>query len=292
MDNSMCQVYEDEIQSLEEEIKLLTEQYEDIQQESTFYSEEEILMAIKSFQNDFQGEYKGCESLPDLKAQLESLEVDLSFLMKFTNIQFTSHSKKTLERTRNRTVQKHRLSGNCYSLSFQLKFQLLEMQDEEKVSTVITDLRIVMESGEDLNVSKFVSRTEERGDLLTFFRSLSSYAEWYEHRRRTFLHFKGKYPAVVTLPEGLQGDYIILRNPKLSEFELMVVWKIHLDEEGRTTPVLDLLTKVPQQVSEQNMGSVEDAPSRFRSLLGLFGIETAIENLIKVVDSEQQTPPA
>ncbi|NXN14112.1 CENPP protein, partial [Indicator maculatus] len=190
MDNSMCQVYEDEIQSLEEEIKLLTEQYEDIQQESTFYSEEEILMAIKSFQSDFQGESKGHESLPDLKAQLESLEADLSFLMKFTSIQFTSHSKKTVERTRNRTVQKHRLSGNCYSLSFQLEFQLLEMQDKEKVSTVITDLSVVMESGEDVNVSKFVSRTEERGDLLAFFRSLSSYAEWFEHRRRTFLHFK------------------------------------------------------------------------------------------------------
>lgn len=27
----------------------------------------------------------------------------------------------------------------------------------------------------------------------------------------------------------------------------MVVWKIHIDEEGRTTPVLDLLTKVPEQ---------------------------------------------
>ncbi|KFV73786.1 Centromere protein P, partial [Dryobates pubescens] len=189
MDNT-CQVYEDEIQSLEEEIKLLTEQYKDIQQESTFYSEKEILMAIKSFQGEFQGESKGYGSPSDLKAQLESLEADLSFLMKFTGIQFTRHSKKTVERTRNRTVQKHRLSGTCYSLSFQLEFQLLEMQDEEKVSSVITDLCIVMESGEDLNVSEFVSRTEEHGDLLTFFRSLSSYAEWYEHRRRTFLHFK------------------------------------------------------------------------------------------------------
>lgn len=27
----------------------------------------------------------------------------------------------------------------------------------------------------------------------------------------------------------------------------MIVWKIHLDEEGTTTPVLDLLPKVPEQ---------------------------------------------
>ncbi|NWS62878.1 CENPP protein, partial [Chunga burmeisteri] len=190
MDNSICQVYEDEIQSLEEEIKLLAEKYEDNQQEATFFSDKEMLMSIKSFQREFQEVSKGREFPSGLKAQLESLETDLSFLMKFTGIQFASHSRKTVEKTRNRTVQKHRLSGNCHSLSFQLEFQLLEMQNKKNVSAVITDLSIIMESGEDLDVSKFVSSTEEHGNLLTFFRNLSSCAEWYEHRRCTFLHFK------------------------------------------------------------------------------------------------------
>ncbi|NXN24469.1 CENPP protein, partial [Nycticryphes semicollaris] len=190
MDNGNCQVYEEEIQSLEEEIKLLTEKYEDNQQESTFFSDEEILMSITSLQKEFQGESKGHESPSDLKAQLESLETDLSFLMKFTGIQLRSHSKKTVERTGNRTVQKHRLSGNCHSLSFQLEFHLLEMQNKESVSAVVTDLNIIMPSAEDSDMSKFVSRTEEHGNLLTFFRSLSTYAEWFEHRRCTFLHFK------------------------------------------------------------------------------------------------------
>ncbi|NXG36239.1 CENPP protein, partial [Dromaius novaehollandiae] len=190
MEDSMYQVYEDEIQSLEEEIKLLAEKYEDSQQESTFFSDEEILMSIKSFQGEFQRELKGYESPSDLKVQLESLETDLSFLMKFTGIRFTTHSKKTVEKTGSRTIQKHRLSGNCHSLPFQLEFQLLEIKNKESVSAVITDLNIIMESGEYSGVSKFVSSTEEHGNLLAFFRSLSSYAEWYEHRRCTFLHFK------------------------------------------------------------------------------------------------------
>ncbi|XP_056357379.1 centromere protein P isoform X1 [Oenanthe melanoleuca] len=286
MDKSIFQPYEDEIQALEEEIQLLTEKYADIRQESTFFSDEEILKSIKSFQRETQEETKGEASPSELKAQLESLETDLSFLMKFTGFNFTSHSKKTLEKTRNRTVQKHRLAGKCHSLSFQLEFQLLEMQDNEEVSAVVSDLSIIMESREDSNVSKFVSSSEERGDLLTFFRSLSTYAEWYEHRRRTFLHFKAKYPDVVTLPEGLWGDFIILRNPKVSGFELMIVWKIHLNEEGTTTPVLDLLPKVPEQVLEKRTSSVESIPGSFRSALRLFGIEAAIENLIKVLASE------
>ncbi|XP_061864292.1 centromere protein P isoform X1 [Colius striatus] len=286
MDNSVCQFYEDEIQSLEEEIKLLTEKYEDSQQEANFFSDE-MLMAMKSFQREFQRESKENESSSDLKAQLESLEKDLSFLMKCTGIQFMSHSKKTVEKTRNRTRQKHRLSGNCYSLSFQLEFQLLEMQSKENISTVITDLSIVMESGEDSDVSKFVSSTEERGDLLMFFRSLSSYAEWYEHRRCTFLHFKTKYPDVVTLPEGLLGDHIILRNPKLSGFELIVVWRIRISEEGRTTPILDLLTKVPEQVLEQRLAAVTEAAGRFRSALLLVGIEAALEGLLSVLGCQE-----
>ncbi|KFW96722.1 Centromere protein P, partial [Phalacrocorax carbo] len=190
MDNSIFQVYEDEIQSLEEEITLLAEKYEDSQQETTFFSDKEILMSIKSFQREFLGESEGHESSSNLKALLESLETDLSFLMKFTGIQFTSHSKKTVEKTRNRTVRKHRLSGNCHSLSFQLEFQLLEMQNKDNVAAVVTDLSIAMEFGEDSDLSKFVSSTEEHGNLLMFFRSFSSYAQWRKHRRCTFLHFK------------------------------------------------------------------------------------------------------
>ncbi|NXL90609.1 CENPP protein, partial [Alectura lathami] len=191
MDNSVHQVYEDEIQLLEEEIKLLAEKCEDIHQESTFFSDEEIQMAKKLFQRELQGEYKGHGSPSDLKSQLESLEGDLSFLMKLTGIQFTRHSKKTLEKCKHfYACCTEILSGNCQSLPFQLEFQLLEMQNKENASAAVTDLSIIMESGQHSELSKFVSSTEEHRNLLLFFRSLSSYAEWYEHRRCTFLHFK------------------------------------------------------------------------------------------------------
>ncbi|NXU33467.1 CENPP protein, partial [Drymodes brunneopygia] len=286
MDENIFQAYEDEIRALKEEIRLMTEVSKDIRQESTFFSDEEILKSIKSLERKTQGVTKGPACPSCLKPQLGNLENCLLLLMELTGFQFTSHSKKTVEKTRNRMVQKHRLAGKCHSVSFQLEFQL-EMQNDEKVSTVICDLSIVMESREDSNVSKFVSSMEERGAILTFFRSLSTYAEWHEHRRRTFQHFKAKYPDIVTLPEGLLGDFIILKNPKVPGFELMIVWKIQLDEEGTTMPVLDLLPKVSKKVLEQMMRSVESLPSSFRSALGVLGIEAAIENLIKVLGSQK-----
>uniref|UniRef100_A0A8C3FKB6 Centromere protein P n=1 Tax=Chrysemys picta bellii TaxID=8478 RepID=A0A8C3FKB6_CHRPI len=188
MESDILQVYEDEIHSLEEEIELLTQKFES-KQESTFYSDEEIQISIKSL----QGEAKQHESPPDLKAELDCLESDLSFLMKFTGIWFTNYSKETVEKTGNKTIQKHRLSGNCYSLPFQMEFQLLEIQSNESISAAVTDLSIIMECGEYSDLSKFVSSAEERGNLLLFFRSLSSFAEWCEHRKCTFKHFKVVY---------------------------------------------------------------------------------------------------
>ncbi|OXB73747.1 UNVERIFIED_CONTAM: hypothetical protein H355_007880 [Colinus virginianus] len=120
MDKSVYQVYEDEIQSLEEEIKLLAEKYEDIQQESSFFSDEEVR----------KSKYVFC---------------------------ITGHSKKTLEKTANRTVATHSVSGKCRFLSFCLEFQLTEMQNMYNVSASITDLSIAMESGQQSELSKLVS---------------------------------------------------------------------------------------------------------------------------------------
>uniref|UniRef100_A0A8C8SLY3 Centromere protein P n=1 Tax=Pelusios castaneus TaxID=367368 RepID=A0A8C8SLY3_9SAUR len=186
MESNIYQVYEDEIRSLEEEIEMLTQKFENNKKEPTFYSEEERKISI----NSFEGESKWHESSPDLKAELDCLKTDLSFLMKFTGIWFTDYSKKTVEKTGKKIIQKHRLSGNCYSLPFQLEFQLLEIQNNESITAVVTDLSIIMESSDYSDLSKFVSSAEEQGNLLQFFRSLSSFAEWCEHRKCTFKHFK------------------------------------------------------------------------------------------------------
>ncbi|OXB58177.1 hypothetical protein ASZ78_006949 [Callipepla squamata] len=157
MDKSVYQVYEDEIQSLEEEIKLLAEKYEDIQHESSFFSDEEVQKSKEFFQREFQGGHKGHGSQLYLIQELESLERDLSFSMNFLGVQITGHSKKTLEKTAIRTVATHSVSGKCRFLSFCLEFQLTETQNMYNVSASITDLSIAMESGQQSELSKLVS---------------------------------------------------------------------------------------------------------------------------------------
>ncbi|ELK03387.1 Centromere protein P [Pteropus alecto] len=115
-----------------------------------------------------------------------------------TGINIRNYSKKTenlmstevAEKNIKKVLQSHRLSGNCHMITFQLEFQILEIQNKENLSSVITDLNIIMEPTSYSELSEFVSRAEERRDLFMFFRSLHFFVEWCEYRKRTFKHFK------------------------------------------------------------------------------------------------------
>ncbi|KAF7249707.1 Centromere protein P [Varanus komodoensis] len=191
MDNNDLQVYEDEIQTLEEEIQILTEEWENRQHGSMAYSEGEIMKTIKSSKRKYQEVLEQCEFSPDLKTQLDLLEHDLSFMMKLTGIWFTQYSRKPVAKDQTKNIHKYRLSGNCQSVMFHLEFQLVEEnQSTKNVSAVVTDLSIIIESEELSDLKKLVCRVEESGDLLLFFRSLSRFSEWCEHRKHTWTYFK------------------------------------------------------------------------------------------------------
>ncbi|XP_011377257.1 centromere protein P isoform X2 [Pteropus vampyrus] len=257
---------------------------------------EDTAQVQKSFQEIYQSDSEGWESLKDLRSNLGHLESELLFLSTLTGINIRNYSKKTenlmstevAEKNIKKVLQSHRLSGNCHMITFQLEFQILEIQNKENLSSVITDLNIIMEPTSYSELSEFVSRAEERRDLFMFFRSLHFFVEWCEYRKRTFKHFKEKYPAAVHLSEGASSSYMKIQSTSKPGFELVIVWRIQIDEEGKILPKLDLLTNVPQQALKlDKKGVIETAPLSFRSLLGVLGIEAALESLIKSLCTEK-----
>ncbi|XP_032978555.1 centromere protein P isoform X3 [Rhinolophus ferrumequinum] len=237
----------------------------------------------KSFPEIYQSDSEGWESSKDLRSNLGHLESELLFLSTLTGISIRNYSKKTetltspemAEKSIKKVLQRHRLSGTCHMISFQLEFQILEVQNKENLSSVITDLNIIMEPTTTYSeLSEFVSRAEERRDLFMFFRSLHFFVEWCEYRKRTFKHFKEFDPL-----EDLERH--------VTWFELVIVWRIQTDEEGKVVPKLDLLTKVPRQALElDKKGVVETAAVGFRALLSVLGIEAALESLLSVLCME------
>lgn len=250
----------------------------------------------KSLPEIYQSDSEGWESSKDLRSNLGHLESELLFLSTLTGISIRNYSKKTEnltspemeENSIKKVLQRHRLSGTCHMISFQLEFQILEVQNKENLSSVITDLNIIMEPTTTYSeLKEFVSRAEERRDLFMFFRSLHFFVEWCDYRKRTFKHFKEKYPEAVHLPEGASASCMRVRSTSQPGFELVIVWRIQTDEEGKVLPKLDLLPKVPHQALElDKKGVVETAAVGFRALLSVLGIEAALESLLSVLCTE------
>ncbi|KAG8556432.1 hypothetical protein GDO81_018075 [Engystomops pustulosus] len=95
------------------------------------------------------------------------------------------------------------------------------------------------------------------------------------------LSHEDTYPLAVGLALGSTADYMVLMNPDLPGCELILVWKIEINEDGSVTPVLDLLPKIPEQaITLDKTGLVEKAGISFKTLLKTFGLQATIENII------------
>ncbi|XP_055435033.1 centromere protein P isoform X4 [Bubalus kerabau] len=119
----------------------------------------------KSFQETHQSDSEEWGLSKDLRSHLGSLESELQFLSRLTGISIRNYCKNTedltstemAEKSIKKVLQRHRLSGNCHMITFQLEYQILEIQDKESLSSVITDLSIIMEPTEYSELSEFVS---------------------------------------------------------------------------------------------------------------------------------------
>ncbi|XP_067907992.1 centromere protein P isoform X2 [Heterodontus francisci] len=185
MDKLLHHTYEDEIHSLQEEIRMLEQQAKD----SHFYSGEFLkTMDMQREKFSVQNSESWKCSSTDLEAQLEQAESQIALLTQLTGIGFNKCTMTTVG-DGNQTKQ-YRLSGYSRSLQFELEFELIEIQTKENVTATVTELNIILESSECCDLSQFISRAEEKKNLLLFFRTLSVFTKWYEHRQVTFRHFK------------------------------------------------------------------------------------------------------
>ncbi|KAM3915264.1 centromere protein P isoform 2-T3 [Leptodactylus fuscus] len=277
MQKNIIERCDNAISSLKQEIQELKEQYEENQREIAFLSGANIKKALESFYGKSVRDDN--VNVRNLQAQLLHCEQEIQFFKAVTGIEVTKYLKKTETKSEKGTTYSHKLEGHCHPVSFAMDFKTLE---EQTKSCEVIHINIHMDHEENSDLIKLLSRTQKSLNLLGFFRTLSTFAEWYEYRQRTFSQFKDKYPLAVGLPLGSSADYMVLMNSDLPGCELILVWKITINEDGSVTPLLDLLPKMPEQaIALDKSGILENLAENFKTLLQTFGLQKTIENIIQ-----------
>ncbi|XP_056380018.1 centromere protein P isoform X2 [Hyla sarda] len=277
MQRDIIERCEDAISALKQELQELQEKYEENKKEITFLSSTNIKKALVSFYGKSSND--DSTNLKNIQSKLVKCEQEIQFFRTVTGMEFTKYLKKTETKTEKGTIYSHRLVGCCRFLPFEVEFKTLDAQTK---SCEVIHINIHVDQKENSDLVKLVSRTHKSLNLLGFFRTISTYTEWFDYRQSTFSQFKDKYPLAVGLPMGSSADYMILMNPDLPGYELLLVWKITITEDGSVTPILDLLPKIPEQAKAlDKTGVLENAAMNFRTLLQAFGLQATIENIIQ-----------
>ncbi|XP_029908131.1 centromere protein P [Myripristis murdjan] len=228
----------------------------------------------------------GEEALSRLREEVQELERDLHRQTELNGFSLSSCSSRSLQHGGGVLVQQLCIAGSCSELDFQVEFQLTsDLKEDQRCERKVTELNVVMDASDQQALSSFVSGVEESRDLLLFFRSLRTFSERCNDRRRTFQHFQEKYPAVVSLPGGCGSEVMTLHHPELPGCVLLVHWSVEVSREGGVTSELDLLTKIPETALQMDSRAVGGAAEAFQSLLRILGPEAALESLIQAISA-------
>ncbi|XP_034724873.1 centromere protein P [Etheostoma cragini] len=276
-------VLEAQIEHLQAEVAALQRQQQDNHKDITFHLKGHMQDAMSYVCGQKQAGEKE-KVLAMLTDEVMELEEDLKRQTQINGISLNSCTTKTLQSSGRQLVQQLCVSGHCSELVFQVEFQLSEVKKGQSSERTISDLNVVMDTSDLQNFSSFLSGVEESRDLLLFFRTLRTFSDRCDDRRRTFQHFQEKYPSVVSLPGGVRSAVMTLNHPELSGCVLFVYWSVEVSREGGVTPKIELLTKIPEKALQlfpsQAVGGAAEA---FQSLLRILGPEAAVESVIMAV---------
>ncbi|CAM9911509.1 unnamed protein product [Lampetra fluviatilis] len=137
---------------------------------------------------------------PTMETRHSWLESRLEFLSELTGIHFHSYTWSK-EMGVQGAVGKHMFSGECFSFSFQLQFELNETTVDGQTTASVSQLDVAVDSAPD-DLANFIARAEEEKSLMLLLRTIVSHSRWCALRQKTFAHFKeGKGPP--PLADGL-----------------------------------------------------------------------------------------
>ncbi|XP_077385126.1 centromere protein P [Festucalex cinctus] len=275
---------EENIRHLQAEVAKLQCQRQRYREQLTLHSSEPLQDALSLLCGHEPREGAAHMVLSGLREEVEELEKDLQWQSRMNGISLRSCTASTLQSSSTKSVQQMCVSGQCSELEFQVELELSEIKGGERPEKSISSLNVVMCASDLHDFSSFLSGVEESNDLLLFFRTLRTFSDRVDERRRAFQHFQAKYGRVACVPDGCNWSLLTLHHPDLPGCTFVVRWTVDVSKEGEVTAKLDLLTKIPDRALRLFPSrAIGGAGEAFHSLLRLLGPEAALEEVIRAV---------
>ncbi|XP_064633237.1 centromere protein P-like [Lineus longissimus] len=221
------------------------------------------------------------------KEEIGGITKKLDLLAKVTGISFTGCRCSLTKFESRNTERKYIIDGNTYGLNFQLEFNVIERQVAETLTNAyITALTIAVDEVVIDELESLICRCEDNNAVNQFLRTFSNFANWFSQRQKAFLHFKDKYPDRVDLTQGQYGSVMQFSDPENRGVIWTVSWNMLITVTGDVTPDIELFVKAPAQMIDMDDDAVlRQTPEKFCSLLQHFGIEQAIDTIIRITSS-------
>ncbi|XP_061582581.1 centromere protein P [Cololabis saira] len=274
-----------QVQQLQEEVQLLQRQRDVCNQNLDLQLEGPVREAMAYLCGRAAG--RGREVLlAGLVEEVEEMEDDLKLQNQMSGISLRSCSRKKLQSSGPELVQVC-VSGSCSDLNFQLEFllsQVSQVSEGRSREASVSRLNVVLDSDDLQNFCSFLSRVEENNDLQLFCRTLRSFSDRCDDRARTFRHFQEKFPSLVSVPGGSRSEVMSVSHPQSPRCVLLLHWSVQVSDGGAVTPSMHLETRIPEEARRRFSSlSVSGAADAFQSLLGILGVEAAMESVIRAV---------
>uniref|UniRef100_A0A8C6U880 Centromere protein P n=1 Tax=Neogobius melanostomus TaxID=47308 RepID=A0A8C6U880_9GOBI len=221
---------EAELQKLQAEVCELQKQLQDEQCVMGFDFRGNLLLALKVLCDQSLAASCGQRVALQLQEELEELKEDVERQSQMNGYRVVRCSTRRVDSKGTEAIaeraggssssQQVCVSGLCSEIHFQVEFKLAELKFGEKMKRTVTDVNIVMEDSELQSFSSFLSRVEETQDLLLFFRTLRTFCDRCDERRRTFTHFQPLNhcsPAPESSPHSSRTPHCLLHCTNVSQ---------------------------------------------------------------------------
>ncbi|XP_071961128.1 centromere protein P-like [Antedon mediterranea] len=219
---------------------------------------------------------------------------DNSLMASLTGIHFDDFTRKSIGQEDGSIIIRQHLQGHCYNQEFDVVFDVAEVQSITRIpghasttsetEIIVTQLKIKVDPKIEEHLKKFIEKCESRQNLQPFFQTYSQYAEWYDHRQRTYEHFKEAFDKEISLPNGSTGSLLQFTLPGQTRIVFLLSWDIHIDEEDKVHQVIDLVPKASSTVYDVDENDIlKSLPEKFLLMVKTLGMEHALSTLFKSV---------